>query len=236
MGAMLQWGCAMIAFCPSCIYYLFRNRPQLYIISLAAAFAWLISILGTGIFWSLIHLSGENLWPLTVIMGVVFQEAARFVFIYCFRRTENMIKSSNNYSEHMLTMNDLSTSLAAGTGFGTMHSLMMAGSLIAASGGEGTLFEDSCPNIPVVMTVSLTALGFTILDIIFMILAFLAERKKSTHLVAVIFVLHLAAGLSTLANVNGYGCVASLILILAVVILSFSLLLWLLPMLLRLHR
>jgi hypothetical protein len=135
MGFMLQWGCALIAFSPSCVFFMFRNRPQLYIISLAAAFAWLISMLGTGLFWSLVHISGENVWPLTIIVGVLMQEAARFAFIYCFRRTEVIIKNSVNYTYEMLPLNDLSTSLAAGIGFGTMHSLMMAGSLIAATGG-----------------------------------------------------------------------------------------------------
>jgi hypothetical protein len=236
MGLLLQWGCAMIAFCPSCIFYLFRNRPQLYIISLAAAFAWLVSMLFTGMFWSLVHLSGENVWPVTVIVAVLLQEAARFIFIYCFRRTEVIIKNSTHYSEEMLPMNDLSTSLAAGIGFGTMHSLMLAGSLIAASGGEGTLFEDSCPHIPVVMTVALTALGFTILDVIFMIVGFVAERKRSNNLVAVVVVLHMAAALSTLANMHGYGCIASLLLVLTVVLISSALLVWLSPMFLRVHR
>lgn len=226
----------MIAFSPSCIFYLFRNRPQLYIIALAAAFAWLMSMLCSGMFWSLVHLSGENVWPLTVIVAVLFQEAARFVFIYCFRRTEKIIKNSTNYTEELLPMNDLSTSLAAGIGFGTMHSLMMAGSLIAASGGEGTLFEDSCPHIPLVLTVSLTALGFTILDVIFMVLGFVAERKRSNHLVAVIVVLHVAAALSTLANMHGFGCIASLLLVLAVVVISSAMLVWLSPMFLRVHR
>lgn len=212
------------------------NRPQLYIISLAAAFAWLMSMLSTGIFWSMVQLSGENVWPVTVIVAVLFQEAARFVFIYCFRRTEKIIKNSNNYTDDMLPMNDISTSLAAGIGFGTMHSLMMAGSLIAASGGNGTLFEDSCPHIPVVLTVSLTALGFTILDVIFMMLGFVAERKRSNHLVAVVIVLHVAAALSTLANMHDSGCIASLLLVLTVVVISSGLLVWLSPMMMRLHR
>ena len=236
MVSMLQWGCTMITFCPSSIFFLFRNRPQLYIISLAAAFAWLMSMLATGMFWSLVHLSGENVWPVTVIVAVLCQEAARFMFIYCFRRTETIIKNSNNYTVEMLPMNDLSTSLAAGIGFGTMHSLMMAGSLIAASGGEGALFEDSCPQIPVVLTVSLTALGFTILDVIFMVLGFVAERKRSNHLIAVVVVLHVAAALSTLANTIEYGCIASLLLVLTVVIISSGMLAWLSPMILRLHQ
>jgi hypothetical protein len=95
---------------------------------------------------------------------------------------------------------------------------------------------DSCPNIPLVLTVSLTALGFTILDVIFMILGFVAERKRSNHLIAVIVVLHIAAGLSTLANTHGYGCIASMLLVLAVVIISTVLLVWLSPMFLRVHR
>lgn len=147
-----------------------------------------------------------------------------------------MIKTSSNYKEEMLPLNDMTTSLAAGLGFGTMHALMMAGSLIAASGGEGTLFEDSCPHIPLVLTVALTALGFTVLDIIFMILGFLAERKRSNSLISVIVVLHLAAALSTLANTNDDGCIASMLLLVTVVIISGSFFLWLLPMVARYHR
>lgn len=236
MTLMLQWGCALIAFCPSCAFFLFRNRPQLYIIALAAAFAWLMSILATGVFWSMVHISGENVWPLTIIVAVLMQEAARFIFIHCYRRTEVIIKNSIDYSYDMLPLNDLSTSLAAGMGFGTMHALMMAGSLIAASGGEGTLFDDSCPTVPLVLVVSITALAFTILDVIFMILGVVANRKRSNHLIAVIVVLHVAAALSTLANTNEYGCVTSLLLVYTVVAISAALLMWLSPMFLRVHR
>ncbi len=125
MGSLLQFGCALIAFCPATMFYLFRDRPQLYIIALAAAFAWLLSMLITGMVWSLIHVGGDNVWPVTLILGVLIQEGSRFGFIYCFRKTERIIKTSSNYSDEMLPLTDISSSLASGIGFGTMHSMMM---------------------------------------------------------------------------------------------------------------
>jgi len=127
-------------------------------------------------------------------------------------------------------MNDVTSSLAAGIGFGTMHSLMLYGALLAASNGNGDIFVDSCPSVPLILVASLIALLFTILDVILTVFAFIAEKMRSVAIVVVVLFIHAIASLSTLANQNAHGCSTSLISIFVIVILSAGLLVWMWPL------
>jgi hypothetical protein len=234
MPTMLRIGCALLAYSPSCCFLImFTKRPQLVIIALASAFAWLCSALMTAILWNLFHIGHQNIWPLLIIFSALFQECARFAIIYAYRRTEGMIKKSSPHSNEVFPLNDISSSLAAGIGFGTMHSMMLYGSVLASSDGSGVLFEDSCETVPLVLVSALTSLGFCILDVILMCLAFTADRYRSKILVGVICGLHIVAGLSTLANEQTNGCKVSLSLIFIVILIALSLLAWLRPVFLK---
>ena len=234
MTAMLRAGCALLAYSPSCSFlFLFSRRPQLIIIALAGAFAWLVSALMTAFLWMFFQLGRDNIWPLLIIVSSLFQECARFAIIYAYRRTESVIKKSSPHSNEVFPLNDITSSIAAGVGFGTMHSMMMYGSVLASSDGSAVLFEDSCETVPAVMVGALLSLGFCILDVVLMCLAFLAERYRSKLLVAAICIFHIVAGLSTLANQETNGCKVSLSLILVVIILAVGLLAWLRPVFLK---
>lgn len=43
-------------------------------------------------------------------------------------------------------------SAAAGVGFGTMHVVVIYGSLLAESGGSATAYTDTCSGVPVLVT------------------------------------------------------------------------------------
>lgn len=45
--------------------------------------------------------------------------------------------------------------LAAGFGYGLMHSIMLCGSILASSEGPGVLYENSCQNIPLVFNLGM---------------------------------------------------------------------------------
>ena len=112
---MLRIGCGLIAYAPSCSFLImFSERPQLIIIALGSAFAWLCSALATAMLWTIFQSGGVNLWPLLVILSAVFQEISRFVFVYAYRRTETLIKRSSPHSNEAFPLNDISSSLAAG--------------------------------------------------------------------------------------------------------------------------
>jgi gamma-secretase subunit APH-1 len=234
MGQFLLLGCGLIAYAPACsLLVLFSKRPQLIIVALAAGFAWLFSSLLTSIFWWFIHLSQHSVWPLIIIVSVFLQESLRYVFLLAYRKTESLIQRSSPHSNQAFPLNDLSSGLAAGVGFGLMHSLLLYGSVLASSGGSGVYFDDSCPTIPLVLVSALTSLAFFILDIIWMCLWFIAERYRSMTLASVITSLHLVAGLVTLTNINPSGCQVSLTLLLLIIIASLGLLSWLWPLLIK---
>jgi gamma-secretase subunit APH-1 len=234
MGQLLRIGCGLIAYAPGCsLLVLFSKRPQLIIVALAAGFAWLCSSLLTSILWWFIHLSQHSVWPIIIILSVFLQEIARYIFIQAYRKTEVLIQRSSPHSNQAFPLNDLSSGLAAGVGFGLMHSLLFYGSLLASSGDSGVYFDDSCPTTPLILVSALTSLAFFILDIIWMCLGFVADRYRSAILASVIVVLHLFAGLITLTNINPSGCKVSLSLLLITILASVALLSYFWPLLIK---
>lgn len=234
MGQLLRVGCGLLAYAPGCsLLILLSKRPQLIIVSLAAGFAWLFSSLLTSILWWFIHLSEHSVWPVIIIMSVLLQELFRYILILAYRKTEVLIQRSSPHSNQAFPLNDLSSGLAAGVGFGLMHSLLLYGSVLAASGGSGVYFDDSCPTIPLILVSALTSLAFFILDIIWMCLGFIADRYRSVILASVIVALHLFAGLVTLTNINPSGCKVSLSLLLITILISMGLLSWFWPLLIK---
>ena len=233
MAQTLRYGCALIAFSPPffILLMLLSKRPQLVVVTLSSSFSWLVSALLTGLFWAFVKaISDSSYWPLVLIVSVLCQEGCRFSFVYAYRLTERIIKESSPNALQIFPMNDVTSSLAAGIGFGTMHSLMLYGALLAASNGNGDIFVESCPSVPLILVVSLIALLFTILDVVLTFFAFMAEKMKSTVIMILIVSIHTIASLSTLANQSTHGCSTSLPSIFVIVLLSICLLVWMWPL------
>ncbi len=83
-----------------------------------------------------------------------------------------------------LELNDLSCSIAAGIGFGGMHTVLLYGTLLASEGGRlnGTLYQPSCAIMPSLMNSAIMAFWFSILDIVWMMVAFYGVRMWENHL------------------------------------------------------
>ena len=91
--------------------------------------------------------------------------------------------------------NDLSASIAAGLGFGGMHTVMMYGALLFASSGEPTFFLASCPQISIFAWTAIVALLYNILHVTLMVMSLDAYRKGSRVLLLVPLAVHLTFGL-----------------------------------------
>jgi len=148
-----------------------------------------------------------------------------------------------------LELNDWVSGVAAGTGFAGMHAIMLYGTLLASEGGNiGTLYQDSCPAVPSIVQSAITAFFFSIADVIWMLLTFFGMRRRRMYpangedfqplfvskvwgalldngrfggnmaLLATL-VSHSAAALVTTFNMTDNGCVLSLPLLGAVVVL-----------------
>ena len=199
MTALLQLAAALIAFSlPLALYASAISRsPTLTVIAIAAAAFWLLSVLAASLAWAVVGSIGPSL-----IIAACLQEGARAAFVLLYRALERSIASARGsdrqgQSPH-LPLDDASSSVAAGFGFGFFHALIMCGGAIAASGGEATRYEESCPNVPLVLVSAYFALGFFVLDLLFTVVAFHAERRKDRLAVAFVLCFHGAAAMATL--------------------------------------
>ena len=78
-----------------------------------------------------------------------------------------------------LELNDWSSALAAGTGFGGMHSIFLYGTLLASeSGNLGTLYQPSCSVMPSLVNSAIMANIFSVLDVFWMLFTFYGMRRR----------------------------------------------------------
>lgn len=85
-----------------------------------------------------------------------------------------------------LEINDLSCGLAAGVGFGGMHTVMLYGTLLASEAGRvGTLYQPSCTIMPSLVNSAFMACMFAILDIVWMLLTFYGMRRINGNFIGV---------------------------------------------------
>jgi hypothetical protein len=102
-----------------------------------------------------------------------------------------------------LQLNDISCSLASGTGYALLHTLFLYGTLLASESGEsnnyygnigtsgeyygggggstghgGTLYQKSCSMMPSVINGALISMMFSVLDVVWMMLTFYGMRRR----------------------------------------------------------
>lgn len=81
-----------------------------------------------------------------------------------------------------LELNDVSCSIAAGVGFGAMHIVLLYGTLLASENGRnGTLYQPSCAIMPSLANSAIMAFWFSILDVVWMMVAFYGVRVWEGH-------------------------------------------------------
>ena len=100
--------------------------------------------------------------------------------------SNNNRESTTTVSESALLrleLNDISCSIAAGVGFGGMHAVLLYGTLLASEGGRlGTLYQPSCSFMPSLINSAFMAFWFSILDVVWMMIAFYGVRVWELHL------------------------------------------------------
>ncbi|CAN0388695.1 unnamed protein product [Ectocarpus fasciculatus] len=231
----LVLGCALLAFNPAFVLsYEVAKQPPMAIVALAGAFSYLLSILVTSMFWAMMKTAeGEGKFVGVLFFSSILQNAFRVLFIRAYRKTEYLIKDSSEVSDEVLPLTDKTSSVAGGLGFGFMHALVVCGSTLASGDGEGHYFSDSCPYVPLVLEISIMALGFFFIDVIVMCLAFIANRTRSSLMHCIIFVIQLSATLTSLGNREYFGCRTSLSMLLIIVIGAGVFLAWVWPLLSR---
>ena len=94
--------------------------------------------------------------------------------------TNNNHSTVSESSLLRLELNDLSCSIAAGTGYSLMHSILLYGTLLSSESSRdgGTLYQPSCSIMPSLINSSIMAFWFGILDVLWMMIAFYAIRYQ----------------------------------------------------------
>jgi hypothetical protein len=188
MYGVLQFGCFLVAFSPSIALFVqvVSKRPILISIAVASAGSWLSSFMITSIVWI-----GFGNAPVEVVAlsGVILQELHRALVVSSYRYVELMIVNG---------IDDFSSGIAAGVGFGSMHSVVVYGSLLFESISEGTYYnQGACPELPVILVGAYYSLSFFVLDVVLMQVAFKAWNQQSYSLASLILSVHLIATMST---------------------------------------
>jgi hypothetical protein len=103
------------------------------------------------------------------------------------RNTRNDDSDDNDTTERTdiqavkrnLALNDAACGLAAGTGFGGLHAILLFGSLLASESADaGVLFQPSCPRLPSLLVSAINTFCFFFLDILWMLLTFFGMRRR----------------------------------------------------------
>lgn len=213
MTLPLFFGCVFIAYGPAIVIFfgLVWKRAPLLLLCCTSAFFWLLSVFLVSILWTVIPPLKDS-HAATVVVGALTQEVFRGLYLLMYRKAEEGMNSLTAPGEP-LPLNDLSSAIAAGLGFGTMGSVVMYGSLLATSVGEAVLYSDQCSEMSLFALSAVSSTLFIILHTLLSILTFDAYRRRSWARFSLVVLLHLGASLCTLANESSGGCVYSPLLV-----------------------
>ena len=219
MGFWLLLGCCLIAYGPAAVLVstFVARRSQLVIIAISAAFFWLISILITGVLWYFIPFLRDH-YASTIPVSVFIQESGRFGFVWLYSRAEVAI-TKKAFRRSVVPLNDASSSISAGVGFGVMYALVMYGGTIGVALEPADYFTEACPHLSIFILSAFNALFVQIMHISLMVTAFHAWRgiedaKKRRMLIGTVFAVHLAGSFASLINTS--SCAFGIPLFLAV--------------------
>lgn len=256
-NAALAWGCAFVAFGPvvALLFGIAWHKAQLIIVVTTSAFAYLLAAFCAALFWFILDAIGIGNHVIPILFpGVLMQFIWRCLFVVMYHKVEKVIEISiarheereeefHESAKLRLELNDWACGIAAGTGFGGMHAVMLYGTLLASEAGNlGTLYQDSCPEMPSLALSALNAFMFSLLDIVWMLLtfygmgrrtqeegmppalhwgAFIGNSKRGGDIaLATAFVTHLAAAFSTAPNGSYEGCHISIPLLASIVVIT----------------
>jgi hypothetical protein len=189
-----------ITFPKSQLIIVFTTAAFFYLLAcLAASICWYVldPVIGLGGAWS------------AIIPGIFFQFIFRCAFVSLYQKVEQVIEDSfdksemelqerqqQNQSGHInndaasqntdidtaklkLELNDTASGIAAGTGFGGMHAIILFGSLLASESADlGVLYQPSCPYMPSLIVSALHCFHFFFLDIFWMLLTVFGMRRR----------------------------------------------------------
>lgn len=220
------------------------SKPQFMALFLLSSLTSLAGFLLASICWGL--LNSFIALKYTALLGTLIQEFCRFSMIrYIYRGIEYVYNKSmvgnrtSAKSSCIFKLDDFTSSLAAGVGFGLMKSLMIFGNVLSKhlKSGHGEVssskFIGGHDDFPDLIGMSIISASFFLLDLLLMPLSFMAESKSNLKMTVCVILLRLMATASMFLMSEENGFIYSLGGIFFICCISAGILRNTLPSLLR---
>ena len=192
----------MIAYAgPFLLFFLYLyNKPQLVALFLVSSLSSLFGLILTAIIWrATVNTIDVRYFSL---LGTLIQECSRFYLIHSiYRKVETTyiksftsITNMSSKRKDLFILDDLSSSIASGLGFGLMKSLLIFGNIITKHINSSTNSKylnmfDKTPNISNILGLAIITMLFCFLDLTIMPIAFFAEKNSKKKIIVFVFVL-----------------------------------------------
>lgn len=208
MTLLVFFGCAFIAFGPALALFsltVAKDAEQV-IVLIASAFFWLLSLLLSSIWWTVVSPLKKYL-AFGITFSVLFQELFRFAFYKIMRKADEGLLSIINHQTDPLRKHRIA--YVSGLGYGIISGLFAMVNVLADITGPGTLGLQNDPQNFLIVSAFLTSC-FVLLNTFWGVVWFHAWDEKKWLNIFLVVASHLVVSLMTLLNA-GHQYVASLV-------------------------
>lgn len=193
-------GCSLTAYSPLlaiCLFTVF-NDPIRIIILVTSAFFWLVSLLVSSIFWN--YILFRHLFPVSVVISVVFQELFRYLIYYLFKKAEQVLKKMNvpNTNKDVINNKHI-VPFVSGLGFGAMSGCFSLVNILAELAGPGTMGLVGGSEFFCLISSTYTMI-FTLLHAFWSVIFFSAVDLRNYFYISWVVGSHLLVSCMTLLN------------------------------------
>lgn len=198
MTLMVFFGCAFIAFGPALALFsltVAKDAEQV-IVLIASAFFWLLSLLLSSIWWTVVSPLKKHL-AFGIAFSVIFQELFRLAFYKMMRKADEGLLSIINHQSDPLRKHRIA--YVSGLGYGIISGLFAMVNVLADITGPGTLGLHGDPQNFLIVSAFLTSC-FVLLNTFWGVVWFHAWDEKKWFSVLLVVASHLLVSLMTLLN------------------------------------
>jgi len=179
----MEWcyflGCIMIAFCApfAILVFIIAPKPQLIVLSFSSSIFYLLGIMINAVIWKLVKFlqSSATIYIMISVLVIEFIRPVYFNYFNIGRRSFRTV-STNRV---IFPLDDLTSSIASGYGWGLVHIFIHYIPYVAKSQGPGTYYSAECAFWSVITQASLMSHCVFLQHIFLMIIFYDAITKKS---------------------------------------------------------
>lgn len=200
MTLVVFFGCTFIAFGPAFALFsltVAKDAEQV-IVLIASAFFWLLSLLLSSIWWTVVSPLKKEL-AFGMAFSVLFQELFRLAFYKIMRKADEGLLSMINHQSDPLRKHRIA--YVSGLGYGIISGLFAMVNVLADITGPGALGLHNDPQNFLIVSAFLTSC-FVLLNTFWGVIWFHAWDEKKWFNIFLVVASHLFVSLMTLLNIK----------------------------------